>query len=171
MTQYEQLQIIAKHPCVDLQVGRSAGFRGGPADDAPQPRAAAQAGGSGSLLRSGRGLRLGLGAVTRTATGSTKGRGPGPGQRSTLVFSQPVQPVSPATSQKSQDNAGKYNIQVETVSPQPHSMFQILFQQLQNVRHSRAILSFVFVFFPALQPRAVAGLFPPSNWLEMKAAH
>ncbi|XP_076605925.1 microtubule-associated tumor suppressor candidate 2 homolog isoform X2 [Chaetodon auriga] len=86
------------------EVGRSASFKGNPAEDALQARTATQAGGSGSLLRSGRGLRLGLGAVTRTATGSAKGRGPGQAQRSTLVFSQPVQPVSPATSQKSQDN-------------------------------------------------------------------
>nr|XP_020454191.1 microtubule-associated tumor suppressor candidate 2 homolog [Monopterus albus] len=45
----------------------------------------------------------GGGAVTRTATGPAKGRGPSQGQRSTLVFSQPILPVSPATSQKSQD--------------------------------------------------------------------
>lgn len=87
-------------------MGRSASFKGSSAEDTLQPRATAQAGGSGSLLRSGRGLRLGLGAVTRTTTGSAKGRGPGQGQRSTLVFSQPIQPVSPATSQKSQDNTG-----------------------------------------------------------------
>ncbi|XP_070700151.1 microtubule-associated tumor suppressor candidate 2 [Pempheris klunzingeri] len=84
------------------EVGRSASFKGSTAEDALQARTATQAGGSGSLLRSGRGLRLGLGAVTRTVTGSTKGRGQG--QRSMLVVSQPVQPVSPATSQKSQDN-------------------------------------------------------------------
>lgn len=71
---------------------------------------AAQAGGSGSLLRSGRGLRLGLGAVTRTATIAAKGRGPSQGQRSTQVFSQPVQPVTPATNQKDPDNTGKLNI-------------------------------------------------------------
>ncbi|XP_071317510.1 microtubule-associated tumor suppressor candidate 2 isoform X2 [Trachinotus anak] len=86
------------------EVGRSASFKGTSAEDVLQPRTAAQAGGSSSLLRSGRGLRLGLGAVTRTATGSGKGRGPGQSQRSTQVFSQPVQPVSPATIQKSQDN-------------------------------------------------------------------
>ncbi|KAE8287481.1 Microtubule-associated tumor suppressor candidate 2-like protein [Larimichthys crocea] len=86
------------------EVGRSGGFKGSAGEEALQTRTAAQAGGSGSLLRSGRGLRLGLGAVTRTTTASAKGRGPGQGQRSTLVFSQPVQPVSPATSQKSQDN-------------------------------------------------------------------
>ncbi|XP_037603678.1 microtubule-associated tumor suppressor candidate 2 isoform X1 [Sebastes umbrosus] len=85
-------------------VGRSAGFKGSTAEDALQSRTAAQAGGSGSLLRSGRGLRLGLGAVARTTTCSAKGRGPGQGQRSTLVFSQPVQPVSPASSQQNQDN-------------------------------------------------------------------
>lgn len=87
------------------EVGRSASFKGSSAEDGLQSRTTAQAGGSGSLLRSGRGLRLGLGAVTRTTTGTAKGRGTGQGQRSTLVFSQPVQPVSPATSQKSQDNA------------------------------------------------------------------
>ncbi|XP_049448872.1 microtubule-associated tumor suppressor candidate 2 isoform X1 [Epinephelus fuscoguttatus] len=87
------------------EVGRSASFKGSTPEEALQSRTAAQAGGSGSLLRSSRGLRLGLGAVTRTATGSAKGRVPVQGQRSTLVFSQPVQPVSPATSQKSQDNA------------------------------------------------------------------
>ncbi|XP_031176108.1 microtubule-associated tumor suppressor candidate 2 isoform X3 [Sander lucioperca] len=86
------------------EVGRSASFKGSTAEDALLSRTAAQAGGSGSLLRSGRGLRLGLGAVTRTTTGSAKGRGPGQVQRSTLIFSQPVQPVSPATSQKTQDN-------------------------------------------------------------------
>ncbi|XP_040006989.1 microtubule-associated tumor suppressor candidate 2 [Xiphias gladius] len=86
------------------EVGRSAGFKGTSAEDALQPRTAAQAGGSGSLLRSGRGLRLGLGAVTRTAAGTAKGRGSGQGHRSMPVFSQPVQPVSPATSQKNQDN-------------------------------------------------------------------
>ncbi|XP_029029238.1 microtubule-associated tumor suppressor candidate 2 isoform X2 [Betta splendens] len=85
------------------EIGKVAAFKGSP-EHQEQPRAAAQAGGSGSLLRSGRGLRLGLGAVTRTASGSAKGRGPGQGQRSALVFSQPVQPVSPAVNQKSQDN-------------------------------------------------------------------
>ncbi|XP_078142854.1 microtubule-associated tumor suppressor candidate 2 homolog [Centroberyx gerrardi] len=90
------------------EMGRTASFGGSCADDPSRPRTAAQAGGSGSLLRSGRGLRLGLGAVTRTATGSAKARGPGQGQRSTLVFSQPVQSVSPATNQKSQDYTGKY---------------------------------------------------------------
>ncbi|KAK2828665.1 hypothetical protein Q5P01_019699 [Channa striata] len=86
-------------------VGRPASFKTSPPEDQLQPRTAAQAGGSGSLLRSGRGLRLGLGAVTRTARGSSKGRGPGQTQRSALVFSQPVQPVSPATNQKSEDSA------------------------------------------------------------------
>ncbi|XP_047183226.1 microtubule-associated tumor suppressor candidate 2 isoform X2 [Scophthalmus maximus] len=86
------------------EVARSSSVKGSSAEDTLQPQTAAQAGGSGSLLRSGRGLRLGLGAVNRTATGIAKGRGPGQGQRSVLVFSQPVQPVSPATSQRSQDN-------------------------------------------------------------------
>ncbi|XP_059207071.1 microtubule-associated tumor suppressor candidate 2 [Centropristis striata] len=87
------------------EVGRSTNFKASPAEDALQSRTAAQSGGNGSLLRSGRGLRLGLGAVTRTAMGSAKGRGPGQSPRSTLVFSQPVQPVCPASSQKSQDNS------------------------------------------------------------------
>ncbi|KAM9332558.1 uncharacterized protein mtus2a [Pholidichthys leucotaenia] len=87
------------------EVGRSVSLKGCSAEEALQVRSVAQAGGSGSLLRSGRGLRLGLGAVTRTAAGSAKGRGPSPGQRATQAFSQPVQAVSPATSQKCQDNA------------------------------------------------------------------
>ncbi|XP_045896764.1 microtubule-associated tumor suppressor candidate 2 [Micropterus dolomieu] len=82
----------------------SASFKGSLAEDPLQTRTATQVGGSSSLLRSGRGLRLGLGAVTRTTTCSAKARGPGQGQRSTLIFSQPVQPVSPATNQKSQDD-------------------------------------------------------------------
>ncbi|CAB1449442.1 unnamed protein product [Pleuronectes platessa] len=86
------------------EVGRSGSFKGTSVEDTLQPRTAPQAGGSGSLLRSGRGLRLGLGAVNRAATDAAKGRGPGQGQRSALVFSQPVQPVIPATSQRSQDN-------------------------------------------------------------------
>ncbi|XP_041657800.1 microtubule-associated tumor suppressor candidate 2 [Cheilinus undulatus] len=85
------------------EVGRSSSLKG-TAEDALLARTAAQAGGSGSLLRSGRGLRLGLGAVNRTTTGSAKGRGPAQGQKSTLVVSQPIQPVIPAPSQKSQDN-------------------------------------------------------------------
>ncbi|XP_040038902.2 uncharacterized protein mtus2a [Gasterosteus aculeatus] len=82
------------------EVGRSASFKGNTPEDALQSRVAAQARGSGSLLRSGRGLRLGLGAVNRATTGSVKGRGPG---QSALVFSQPAQPVSPATSQNTDD--------------------------------------------------------------------
>ncbi|XP_067350605.1 microtubule-associated tumor suppressor candidate 2 isoform X2 [Channa argus] len=85
-------------------MGRAAGFKASPPEDLLQPQTAAQAGGSGSLLRSGRGLRLGLGAVTRTTRGSSKGRGPGQSPRSSLVFSQPVQPVTPATNQKSEDS-------------------------------------------------------------------
>ncbi|XP_034034243.1 microtubule-associated tumor suppressor candidate 2-like [Thalassophryne amazonica] len=91
--------------------GRSTSFKGGSSDDQLQPRTADHAGGSGSLLRSGRGLRLGLGAVTRTTTGSAKIRGSGQGQKSTLVFSQPVQPVSPAMGQSSRENTG--NIVIE----------------------------------------------------------
>ncbi|CAK6953901.1 microtubule-associated tumor suppressor candidate 2 [Scomber scombrus] len=98
------------------EVGRSASFKGSSAEDALQHRTTSQAGGSGSLLRSGRGLRLGLGAVTRTATGSAKGRGPGQGQRSMLVFSQPVQPVSPATSHQSQDNTVAVSAQPEAAT-------------------------------------------------------
>lgn len=74
-------------------------------DEALQPQTAAQAGGSGSLLRSGRGMRLGLGAVTRNASGSAKGKVPGQGQKP-VVFSQPIQPVNAAANQKSQDDAG-----------------------------------------------------------------
>ncbi|KAJ4929842.1 hypothetical protein JOQ06_018863 [Pogonophryne albipinna] len=86
------------------EVGRSASFKVSSGEDALQSRTAAQAGGSGSLLRAGRGMRLGLGAVARTTTCSAKGRVPVQGQRSTLVFSQPVQPVNPASTQKIQDN-------------------------------------------------------------------
>ncbi|XP_051902764.1 microtubule-associated tumor suppressor candidate 2 homolog isoform X1 [Hippocampus zosterae] len=74
------------------EVGRSASFKESSAEDPIQIRTAAQTGGSGSLLRSGRGLRLGLGAVTRTASSSVKGKG----QRSTVI-----QQVCPAASQKS----------------------------------------------------------------------
>ncbi|KAM7374386.1 hypothetical protein PAMP_007044 [Pampus punctatissimus] len=100
------------------EMGRSASFKGSSAEDALQSRTTAQTGGSGSLLRSGRGLRLGLGAVTRTTTGSAKSRGPGQGQRLTLVFSQPVQPVSPATSQKSEDNTVAASAQPQAVVSQ-----------------------------------------------------
>ncbi|KAM9729675.1 microtubule-associated tumor suppressor candidate 2 homolog isoform 2-T2 [Menidia menidia] len=86
------------------EVGRSLSLKGSSAEDALQSRTAPQAGGSGSLLRSSRGLRLGLGAVTRTAAGTAKSKGPGQGQRSVLVFSQPVQPVNPAVSQKGQEH-------------------------------------------------------------------
>ncbi|KAM6907522.1 microtubule-associated tumor suppressor candidate 2 [Xenentodon cancila] len=87
------------------ELGRSVSLKDSAAEDSPQGRTAVQAGGSGSLLRSGRGLRLGLGAVTRTAAGSAKSRAPSQGQKSALVLSQPVQPVSPTTSQRGQDNA------------------------------------------------------------------
>uniref|UniRef100_A0A087YIZ7 Microtubule associated tumor suppressor candidate 2a n=1 Tax=Poecilia formosa TaxID=48698 RepID=A0A087YIZ7_POEFO len=87
------------------EVGRSNSLKGVSSEDALQGRTVTQAGGSGSLIRSGRGLRLGLGAVTRTNAGSVKTRGPtGQGQRSALAFSQPIQTVSPAISQKSQDS-------------------------------------------------------------------
>ncbi|XP_029957680.1 microtubule-associated tumor suppressor candidate 2 [Salarias fasciatus] len=100
-------------------VGRSISFKSGSGEDALQSRTAAQAGGSGSLLRSGRGLRLGLGAVTRTATGSSKSRGPSQGQKATVVFSQPVQPVSPATSHKNQDNTDEEVFIKHPSAPQP----------------------------------------------------
>nr|XP_057942744.1 microtubule-associated tumor suppressor candidate 2 homolog isoform X2 [Doryrhamphus excisus] len=81
--------------------GRAASFKETSEEDPLPLRTAAQAGGSGSLLRSGRGLRLGLGAVTRTASGSVKGKGPSQSQRSAI--SQAIQPVISAASQKSQD--------------------------------------------------------------------
>lgn len=84
-------------------------------DHALQPQTAAQAGGSGSLLRSSRGMRLGLGAVTRNASGSAKGKAPGQGQKP-VVFSQPIQPVSAAANQKSQDDAGM-KIRKKTLVP------------------------------------------------------
>ncbi|XP_038129893.1 microtubule-associated tumor suppressor candidate 2 isoform X1 [Cyprinodon tularosa] len=83
---------------------RSHSFKGISSEDAMQGRTATQTGGSGSLIRSSRGLRLGLGAVTRTTAGSIKARGPSPGQRSTPGFSQPIQTVSPAINHKNQDN-------------------------------------------------------------------
>lgn len=91
-----------------FQVGRSASFKGSSAEEVPQ--AVVPAGGTGSLLRSGRGLRLGLGAVNRTAAATAKGKGPGPDQRSAPVYNQPVQPVSPATSLKPQGNTGKWPV-------------------------------------------------------------
>lgn len=100
------------------EVGRSISLKGCSAEDAMQSRIAAQAGGSGSLLRSSRGLRLGLGAVTRTATISAKGRGPSQGQRSTQVFSQPVQPVTPATNQ-GQDNRDDQAATHQAPAPPP----------------------------------------------------
>ncbi|XP_077361567.1 microtubule-associated tumor suppressor candidate 2 isoform X2 [Festucalex cinctus] len=78
---------------------RSASFKESSAEDPLQLRTAAQTGGSGSLLGSGRGLRLGLGAVTRMASGSVKCKGASQSQRSTI--SQPIQQVCPATSHKS----------------------------------------------------------------------
>ncbi|KAM4545941.1 microtubule-associated tumor suppressor candidate 2 homolog isoform 2-T2 [Odontesthes bonariensis] len=112
------------------EVGRSLSFKGSSAQDALQGRTAVQAGGSGSLLRSGRGMRLGLGAVTRTAAGSDKSKVPSQGQRSALVFSQPVQPVSPAASQRGQENTDDQAVShhdpappppVSTAAPQPQS--------------------------------------------------
>lgn len=95
-------------------MGRSVSFKESATDEALQTQTAAQAGGSGSLLRSGRGLRLGLGAVTRNASGSAKGKGPGQVQKP-VVFSQPVQPVSAATNQKSQDDSGKKKIKKKII--------------------------------------------------------
>ncbi|TWW74669.1 Microtubule-associated tumor suppressor candidate 2 -like protein [Takifugu flavidus] len=87
------------------EVGRSSSFKERTSEEPLQTRGAAQGGGSGSLLRSGRGLRLGLGAVTRTTLGSAnKGRGPSQGLKSTAVFSQPAQPVRQATCQKNEEN-------------------------------------------------------------------
>nr|XP_029509779.1 uncharacterized protein LOC115124484 [Oncorhynchus nerka] len=103
-------------PLVDkyqpAEMSRNAGSLG--REDPSGPRMAtqaAQAGGSGSLLRSGIGLRpqLGLGAVARATPGSvvftaTKNQMMVQGQRTALGFSQPVQAVSPATNQNGQDN-------------------------------------------------------------------
>lgn len=88
-------------------MGRFNSLKGNSSEDALQDRTVTQSGGSGSLIRSGRGLRLGLGAVTRTTAGSVKTRGPNQGQRAESVFSQPIQTVSPAISHKSQDNTGR----------------------------------------------------------------
>lgn len=139
-------------------MGRSASFKENAAEDVLQARTAAQAGGSGSLLRSGRGLRLGLGAVSRTTPGSAKGRGSGQGHKSMVVFSQPVQPVSPATNQKSQDTTGRtfthimlmrrgtfslrrqlqHQMKMASFAPQDVSDFILA---TQNLTHLRATLS------------------------------
>ncbi|XP_037544078.1 microtubule-associated tumor suppressor candidate 2 homolog [Nematolebias whitei] len=88
---------------VASKIDRSMSLKGSSAEDT-LGRTAVQVGGSSNLFCSGRGLRLGLGAVTRSASVSAKNRAPSPGQRSAPVLSQQVQPVSPATSQKIQDN-------------------------------------------------------------------
>ncbi|XP_077447850.1 microtubule-associated tumor suppressor candidate 2 homolog isoform X2 [Stigmatopora argus] len=85
------------------EVGRSASFKDNCAEDPLQLRIAAQSGGSGSLLRSSRGLRLGLGAVTRTASSSIKAKVPAQSQRSTT--SQVSQQACTAPRQRSQDAA------------------------------------------------------------------
>ncbi|XP_077597154.1 microtubule-associated tumor suppressor candidate 2 homolog isoform X1 [Stigmatopora nigra] len=85
------------------EVGRSASFKDNCAEDPLQIRIAAQSGGSGSLLRSSRGLRLGLGAVTRTASSSIKAKVPAQSQRSTT--SQVSQQACTAARQRSQDAA------------------------------------------------------------------
>lgn len=126
-------------------MGRSISFKSGSAEDTLQ--VAAQAGGNSSLLRSGRGLRLGLGAVTRTSTGTSKTRGPSQTQRSTLVFSQPVLPVSPATSQKGQDNTGEFNIFCHFVA---------------------AMLNLFTAVGSLLFYAAVVGCFRSLSWLKMK---
>ncbi|KAM9788485.1 microtubule-associated tumor suppressor candidate 2 homolog [Neosynchiropus ocellatus] len=77
------------------EVGCAAAFKASSAEDPMKARTAAQPEGSNGLLRSGRGLRLGLGAVHRTA--SLKGRSSGQGPRATLIYSQPVQPLPPAS--------------------------------------------------------------------------
>ncbi|MED6238718.1 hypothetical protein ATANTOWER_028277, partial [Ataeniobius toweri] len=103
-------------------VGRSNSLRGISSEDALQGRRqTAQTGGSGSLIRSGRGLRLGLGAVTRTTAGSVKTQGSSQGQRSASVFSQPIQTVSPAISQKSQDNTDDQVVSQQTPAAPPAS--------------------------------------------------
>ncbi|XP_040907986.1 microtubule-associated tumor suppressor candidate 2 [Toxotes jaculatrix] len=89
------------------EVGRSAGFKGSSAEDTPQPRAAAQAGGSSSLLRSGRGLRLGLGAVTRSATGTAKGRGPGQDHQVFTQHSPAPPPAAPTAAAQAQAAASR----------------------------------------------------------------
>lgn len=152
-----------------LQVVRSASLKGSSTEDPLQLRTAAQAGGSGSLLRSGRGLRLGLGAVTRTATGSVKGRGLGQGQKSTASCSQPVHAVSPATNQKSQANAGKplhlikKKKKKQTTKRKTNQSGRWPFLSCTVLFHWRA----AFSSFPATS----CGTVLPSNWPEMKAAH
>lgn len=98
------------------ELGRPGSFKGGSTDDPLQARTAAQVGGgTGSLLRSSRGLRLGLGAVTRAAPGPVKTRGPA--QRPTPVMSQPVQPISPTEkSQDSDDHVFTQNAPVPVVA-------------------------------------------------------
>ncbi|XP_052376064.1 microtubule-associated tumor suppressor candidate 2 isoform X3 [Oncorhynchus keta] len=116
-------------PLVDkyqpAEMSRNAGSLG--REDPSGPRMAtqaAQAGGTGSLLRSGIGLRpqLGLGAVARATPGSvvftaTKNQMMVQGQRTALGFSQPVQAVSPATNQNGQDNTGDQQRPSPTPAP------------------------------------------------------
>ncbi|MED6286235.1 hypothetical protein CHARACLAT_003803, partial [Characodon lateralis] len=103
-------------------VGRSNSLRGISSEDALQGRRqTAQTGGSGSLIRSGRGLRLGLGAVTRTTAGSVKTQGSSQGQRSASVFSQPIQTVSPAVSQNSQHNTDDQVVSQQAPAAPPAS--------------------------------------------------
>ncbi|KAM4726251.1 microtubule-associated tumor suppressor candidate 2 homolog [Anableps anableps] len=122
------------------EVGRSNSLKGISSEDALQDRTATQTGGSGSLIRSGRGLRLGLGAVTRTTAGSVKTRGPSQGQRLASVFSQPIQTVSPAINHKSQDNTDDQVLSHQaappastTASPPPSTASR---SQLPKVSHS-----------------------------------
>ncbi|KAK7926174.1 hypothetical protein WMY93_008484 [Mugilogobius chulae] len=94
------------------ELGRPGSFKGSSQDDPLQSRTAPQTGGgSGSLLRSSRGLRLGLGAVTRTASGPARTRSPA--QRSAPVMSQPVQPISPT--EKSHDTDDQVFTQIAPV--------------------------------------------------------
>ncbi|XP_054610190.1 microtubule-associated tumor suppressor candidate 2 homolog isoform X2 [Dunckerocampus dactyliophorus] len=116
------------------EVGRSANFKETSEEDPLQLRTAAQAGGSGSLLRSGRGLRLGLGAVTRTASGSGKGKGPGQSQRSAII--QAIQPVISAASQKSQDTTADD----EVFNHHPPAPEAPASEQAQAVTSSRSLL-------------------------------
>ncbi|KAK6305875.1 hypothetical protein J4Q44_G00246550 [Coregonus suidteri] len=102
-------------PLVDkylpAEMGRNAGSLGREEPSGPRMATqAAQAGGSGSLLRSGIGLRpqLGLGATPGSVVvTATKNRMMVQGRRTALGFSQPVQVVSPATNQNGQDNTGE----------------------------------------------------------------
>ncbi|XP_045064158.1 microtubule-associated tumor suppressor candidate 2 isoform X2 [Coregonus clupeaformis] len=112
-------------PLVDkylpAEMGRNAGSLGREEPSGPRMATqAAQAGGSGSLLRSGIGLRpqLGLGATPGSVVvTATKNRMMVQGRRTALGFSQPVQVVSPATNQNGQDNTGDQQRPSTTPAP------------------------------------------------------